>query len=340
MKKSLFYAVLLVAPLFAACSSDDGNIQGNADRAEIRLGAQIAQAITRSAEDATQGTYIAANVLVYVYADKVSDGSAYFNAWELTADNQRNLNPAANDVRYYPGGTEGIDLYAIHGNNLGISSGQAFPSSVTHNILSDQKITSTSITGYTQSDLLYGIVRDQHFTTSKVNMNFYHMLSKVEIVMKPGPGVTAADLEGAEVQLMNVKPTVTFSPAKLTLEQLGVQANRAAMISVGGSPINVTFTPKYVDKAVSDFGDDPTYAEVILPPQAFDNVDFLQLTFKTGGLAGKSLRYKLSTTFASGYCYRFQILITPAVFSLSPISVTPWTAEESNRVIDLEKATN
>lgn len=335
MRKSLFYAAMLFATLLTACSSDDSENETIADgKYEIKIASSINDAVTRGV---TQGNYINSGELIYVWGDvsnaidETKDGTSWFNAWELTANGSNGFTHKTGDVKYYPGQNQNIDLFAIHGNQLHFTAGTTeFPTSVSHTIYTDQ----TTTDGYVKSDLLYGTLKKQAHSTSTIPVTFYHMLSKIEVVLKPGVGVRDADLTDISVNLLNVKPTVTFAPKKLTAEELATQGTRANLLTNTGNPTSVKFTPTKVEKATDGYG--TQYSEVIIPPQSYNGTDFMSITFNSGGLAGTTLYYQLTKDLLSGYVYQFNILVSPTTFTLSP-SVTLWESETTTRDKDMNK---
>lgn len=209
---------------------------------------------------------------------------------------------------YFPGTGNNIDIYAVHGNFTNpFSKDDAFPTSaVEYKVEGDQ----SSETNYIKSDLLYacekGVARNGNPTS--VNLNFYHMLSKLELAIKIGAG-TPTLVSSDAVQLKDVMLNGKFTPSKT--ENMSDQSKRAAMLSNANNAWNMILG----QQTCTDFAaENVVYNEAILVPQEMGGK---KLTFKLSD--GGALTYTIpeNTTFESGKKYQYHITL-----NLTGITVT------------------
>ncbi len=207
---------------------------------------------------------------------------------------------------YFPA-TDNVDIYAIHPN---FGSGDDFPGTggvATGHVATNQ----TTAADYYTSDFLYAASRNVSKTPSAVPMNFYHMLSKVRIAIKPGTGVP--NLTGAELQITGTKLGYNFTPAKTA--NITQQSARAAMVTASDYASGTVITLS--NEASADFtAANVKYNDGIVVPQVVDaGTAFIRISLSDG----TELDWKpaAALTLESGKRYTYHITV-----SLTGLSVT------------------
>ncbi|WP_304244892.1 fimbrillin family protein [Phocaeicola plebeius] len=289
----------------AACNNENMPENEAGQSTEIRLTSGIE--VMSRAYTPKQDEQIAKGEKVYIWADEVvgSEEVTYFHAWELTADGNGSFESVADaDKKYFPESGNGIDLYAIHGNSPEIETDMIdFPiSGITHNIETNQTVDGN----FKKSDLLYASHQDIERTKSAIPVKFYHMLSKIQIAIRPGAGLTLSDLDGSTVSVLNTKTQVGFTPSKVA--DLSDAAVRSSMVSASGVENEISVPAVSVDYVEGAFTSADNYGEAIIAPQTLAaGTQFIKVT-----LEGRNpLYYVLNAEekFESGKRYIYHITV-------------------------------
>ena len=306
MKRNLKYTICGVsAAMLALTGCNNDTLPGGDALTEIRLKSGLE--VMSRVYTPKQESQIASGEKVYIWSDEASNGVSHFNAWELTADGNGGFDALPDgEKRYFPKSGDAINLYAIHGNfGSGVVKNEtAFPvqgNPVVHSVETDQ----TAGGNYEKSDLLYATKHGIEKTKDAIALEFYHMVSKVEIAIRPGDGLTKENLEGATVKIVNTKTQVEFVPAKVG--DLSA-ANRGEMLSATGTAQDITLPTVSVENDGNEFTSAESYGEVIVVPQELTSgTKFIEVT--PVGMA--PLYYKLASDFTieSGKKYTFHITV-------------------------------
>lgn len=276
--KVFFLAALSATVMMTSCNNDDEVT--NDGTTEIRLSSGITPQVRASFS--TGDTQIAAGDTVAVYVDDATATTQLYGKNVLTADGSGNF--TGGTAMFFPQTGNAVNIYAFHTNG---TLATAFPTAeITHAVSADQ----TAQAGYLGSDLLYASKTNVARTTSAVELTFYHLLSKVQIALKEGNGLSATDV--SKVEIMGTKLNAKFTPST------ALAANAQTITKDG------TATAIKIEKTFS--ADFSSYNDAIIVPQAVaDNSDFIKLTLNNGGV----LVYKLAagTTFESGKKYIYHI---------------------------------
>ena len=367
MKKYILFPVAALALLFTACSSDETKELAVEGMVPININAVVEGA------DATRGyvnTNLPHNTKVYVWADMInlSDNvrTEYFKGWELKAtstNGARLMRETTSEAKFFPA-TNVLDMWAMSGNFSGyaINSHNSLPVSpayIYHTVRDDQ----TTSAAYYSSDLLYAQVRNQEpvDATEGLTMKFYHMLSRVRVVLIPGNGDTTNDdysndvLRNATVTLLDLETRAKFTPVKMVSmdDFAGTtgQPTRAAMITTAPKNVDdaIDYEPRrdiLISTGVAAFDansnvTNESFGDAIIIPQTVSAGNFIKVTLAdpgTGLTHDTYFRFANDFTFEGGKQYQFLLTLDRIgeTYSITP-TISAWTAETDNRLIDMKQ---
>lgn len=222
--KLVALSIAAVALAMTGCSNNENEEMDNWN-GEIRLSSGVAVQTRAN----TQAEQIQSGETVYAWVDKATTGESYINAWTLTAQGNGSFTGSS---KYYPTDGSTLDFYAMHGNFVSSTFTEnetEFPEFMfIHSVTDDQ----SGAENYAKSDLLYAVTKGVTRSSSAVNLEFYHMLSKVEVALKSGDG--KPDLTGATVTIEGTKLNARFFARKD--KNMSERHDRADMIVAEGSP--------------------------------------------------------------------------------------------------------
>lgn len=290
--------VALAAGVLAMISCDRDGQPADGSRTELRVSSGI-ETQGRAAFTGAD-TQIPNGESVLVYVDETG-GTPLYEKNILTADGSGGM---SGGVRmYFPENGRNADIYALHTN--AVTTGAAYPAAaLTHAVRTDQR----TLAGYAVSDLLYARTTNVTKTTIAVPLTFHHLLSKVQIAVKPGNGLTSADIKGITIGGTQIQ--AVFTPDRAT-------APNAIVVTAAGSAADIT--------AGADVTDDfaaPRYNDAIIVPQTVPvNTAFIVVRLTTGDLI---YRLPANATFTSGKRYIYQITANLAGLNLVS-SIVDWT---------------
>lgn len=351
MKYTKQILIVMAGLLTVACSNDGDNQENllSQEKVEIKLGSNL-NATTR-AYTATQADVIATGQTIYAWIDDAGSttpavaASEYVKGWQLSAlapaspGAAQALNSVASSNYYFPTSGRNINIYALHGNfgtavTEGTTTWTTFSTSLTHSVEANQHTAGN----YEKSDLFCAHVLNQSKTSTTINLPFTHVLSKIEVYLFLGTGVTATDLSGiSSITLKNpeltgsvtlTKPTNTTTPiASVAVPPTSNKGDITMKLQTDASGVDKSadtpggFTPAGGDKKAYAYGE-----AVIIPQTIGDTAtptpaDFISVNFAAGG----SLVAKVAKVFSAGNCYRFFIIVNRTGLQLTA-TLSDWTS--------------
>lgn len=321
MKSELVSTTIAATALFLTACSNEVNLIDNWD-GRIHLSSNVVT-LTRATHNLDE--QIAENEKVWLYVDKTVEPTTTTKIYdkELTAGGDGSF--TGDDEMFYPADAATISLYALHVNAVeedgnATTRPEDFPgSTLTHKVGQDQKSSNTSDGSYAKSDLLFAKAvdktKDDVRPTGTIALEFSHLLSKIEVILKKGTGMDAITID--KVEILNTQLKGTFTPSKTTDFDVTVSGD------TGENSIEID------NGITTDGGGGNVLNEAIIIPQTLNSggsteggVEFIRVTLSTKG----TLVYKLTqeTTFAKGTKYTYTI--TANLTGLEVTSkVTNWT---------------
>lgn len=288
------------AMILAGCSNDENEAIDNWN-GEIRLSSGLAvQQVTRSIETDKQSTQIAEGNHVGFFINEDAVGSpttTYTQNLKYTANGKGGFDGT---TVYYPQSGEGVNIYAY----APWKDGLALDDSYSFTVKDDQ----SGVDAYIASDLLWGqpMRKDGEATYITANpvartqaavpVTFTHLLSKIEVTLQVGDGLTVDDFKGATLTILNTKPTTN-----LTLKNGNIS-------TAYGDPTDI-IAAYYSQEAAPDA---LTAAAIVVPQTITKGIKFMKLHLATGGdfyytLPGDESDVDLA--LESGEIYKYNITV-------------------------------
>ncbi|WP_018667068.1 fimbrillin family protein [Bacteroides gallinarum] len=312
MKATNYILFAAAAIALAACSND--GLPGDDPNApvEIRLTGGL-EVQTRTLHNLD--TQLKPGEQVHVWVDdagNVADKELYKDR-ELTAGDDGAL---TGETMYFPQTGNAVNIYAIHGNfgeATDWSEGGFWATDITHTVAQNQK---SGEDGYAKSDLMYAKSTDVARTKEAINLQFSHLLSKIEVVLVKGAGSP----EIKKVEILNTKLEAVFTPSK---------ENEFEVIESGtdgGNPIEIdTDLTSAADAAGTDENKKNLNEAIIVPQTLTSGEPFIRVTTAEGG----TLIYRLpeDKTFDPAKKYRFTVTANLTELKVVSAKITDWIKE-------------
>lgn len=322
MKNYILFAA--AALMLGACSNDE-NLDNLNGPVELRLtsGLEVQTRATHSLD-----TQLKNGEEVHVWVDDakntqttVTKENIYENCILTAGDN----GALSGETMYFPETGNQVNIYAIHGNFGDADFTDFWSAGQTHTIVQDQK---SSGDGYAKSDLVYAKHTNVARTKQAVNLEFRHLLSKIEIVLVQGEGKPTID----KVEILYTKLDAKFTPDK-TEENIAITASG----TVEENPIEIDkdLTTK-TDAEGTDESKKKLNEAIIVPQDLTKGTPFIRVTTAEGG----KLIYRLpeNKTFDPAKKYRFTVTANLTELKVVSAKITDWTKEtgDENGTAEME----
>jgi len=272
----------IILPLAIMSCNHDRDVDENTP-VELRLSSGV-EVRTRASFPDTD-TQIPVGEQISVYVDETGGAVQLYGNNILTADGNGNLTGGTR--MNFPANGNSVDIYALH-TNATLST--AYPASMlTHTVNADQR----TLAGYAPSDLLYAKRTNVARTASPVLMNFYHLLSKIQVAIMPGEGLTAADITGISIGGTRLQAQFTLAKA---------DASDAVVITAGGAVATITAGADVSANLTTNIA----YNDAIIVPQTLA-ASTAFISIRLSDAANLVYRLPAATTFESGKKYGYLI---------------------------------
>ena len=330
MKSELVSTTIAATALFLTACSNEVNLIDNWD-GRIHLSSNVVT-LTRATHNLDE--QIAKNEKVWLYVDKTVEPTTTTKIYdkELTAGGDGSF--TGDDEMFYPADAATISLYALHVNAVeedgnATTRPEDFPgSTLTHKVGQDQKSSNTSTVNYAKSDLLFAKAvtktkEDVKGVSGTIELEFSHLLSKIEVVLKKGKGMDAITID--KVEILNTQLKGTFTPSKSNENSV-----TAASEDIGADN-NAIEIDCDVTESSAQPGSESLNEGIIIPQTLKENDAFIQVTLSTGGVLTYKLGADDNKIFAAGSRYRYTITANLTGLEVTS-TISNWTHDEAKDV--------
>lgn len=310
MKATNYILFAAAAIALAACSNDglpgdDPNVP-----VEIRLTSGL-EVQTRTSHNLDM--MLKPGEQVHVWVDDAGNMAELYKDRELTAGDNGAL---TGETMYFPQTGNAVNIYAIHGNfeeDTDWTGGDFWATEITHTVAQNQK---SGEDGYAKSDLVYAQVNNVARTKEAINLQFSHLLSKIEVVLVKGAGSPRI----SKMEILNTKLEAVFTPDK----QNNFEVTKNG--TDGGNPIEIdTDLTSAADAAGTEESKKNLNEAIIVPQDLTQGTAFIRVTTAEGG----ELIYRLpeDKTFDPAKKYRFTVTANLTELKVVNAEITDWTPE-------------
>ena len=321
MKMKELKLIILAAALLSlgACSSDTD------ERAQAEVELRFSSTLdlhTRAAYTKTQDTQILNGEKVYAWVDEAKTTGAveYIQAWALTADGAGKLEGVK---KLYPVSGNPVNVYAIHGNFATAPSGTFPTAALNHSV----NATQTTDANYAASDLLYATGTNLARQTAAHPLAFSHLLSKIEVYLVAGTGMTDAELATAQVTVLNTKLSTALTLSKTAATLVSI-APSGTIDATTGNAITAKIQSQTDQTVTIEGSAQKAYAfgEAVIVPQYVSStgaaggspVDFVQIKVGTNTYTAQ-----VSNDFEAGKRYVYNVVVNKSGITLTS-TILPW----------------
>lgn len=334
MKKNLILATALL--LMTACSKDSSeNSPENNAPVPILLGTSL-EVNTRSNSQTLQATELedGTSVGVYIYHNgtttSASDGYGYKNLAYTAGNGTGDLTlVTASDQPFFPQDkTKTIDIYAF-APRTGVYTSTAELSTLTAENAFTTTADQTTDANYRASDFVWGKAATVTYataSTSSITIPLKHKLSKVNINIAPGTGMTLTQLAHARIALNGVilNGTVNFTTGAVTTS--GTTTSSVILTSSASTSATTTFSAGSPATNYTAC----TSSAVIIPQTIAASNSFItvELWDGTNYTTAYNVKTTATTTFDAEKVYTYNIIVNSQGLSLTT-TIADWTSAGS-----------
>lgn len=307
MKKYIFLATAVVA--LAACSSNEEFDQTG--KCEIKLSSTLLVQ-TRAAQD-IQSTEFDSGAKVDVFINENTDGEASYKYLQpLTYFTGTGGSLTTENTQYFPQNGNGVNIIGLYPSGL---TTNIKDNAVAFSVKSDQSTNDN----YKASDLMVGkpvngnpVAR----TASSIALQFKHCLSKININISAGDGVSENDLQDATVTIYTRTNDATFNVQTGEVTAVESQGQAASpFVSLGALTVTEDEGPIGM-------------SGIIIPQEIPAGSRFIMIS-TTNGQTTTNYAYSLPTNenvikYEAGKAYTYNITVKKSGLTIDNTTITDW----------------